>query len=106
TPPPLPEVPPDPPEGPQEGRTGVIRIRTDEPAPTLQAVIGDRPVLLQQDPDGGYWALGGGPPRPRSLDLGVRVSGADAVGNSTESQGHWHVRPTVFPEDDLELVPS
>jgi murein DD-endopeptidase MepM/ murein hydrolase activator NlpD len=96
----------DPLEGPQEGRTGVIRIRTDEPGATLQAVIGDRPLLLQQDPDGSYWALEGVPPDPRSLDLDVRVSGTDAVGNSTEWQTPWHVRPTVFPEDDLDLVPS
>jgi murein DD-endopeptidase MepM/ murein hydrolase activator NlpD len=96
----------DPLEGPQEGRTAVMRIRADEPVPDIEARIDDRLVPLQREPDGSLWALQGVPPDPRNLDLSVRVSGADALGNSTDWQTQWHVRPTTFPDDELELAPS
>jgi murein DD-endopeptidase MepM/ murein hydrolase activator NlpD len=96
----------DPREGPQAGRTGIIRIRMAEPVRDVQTLIGDRPLELQQDADGSFWALEGVPPDPRDLHLNVRVSAADALGNSAVWQMQWPVRPTTFPEDDLELVPS
>jgi murein DD-endopeptidase MepM/ murein hydrolase activator NlpD len=96
----------DPIEGPQEGRTSVLRIRFDEPTRDVQASIADRRLTLQQDVDGSYWALQGVSPGATDTHLNVRVSGADALGNAAQWQHDWQVRHTAFDEDDLDLAPS
>ncbi len=96
----------DPAEGPLDGHTAVLRVRTDEPLQNLSATLDGQAAQLQPDPGGGWWLLEGLAPDAPESSLDVQISATDAVGNAAQFERSWPVRLTTFPEDDADLQPS
>jgi murein DD-endopeptidase MepM/ murein hydrolase activator NlpD len=96
----------EPSEGPQEGRTLLIRFRLDEPTAQLETTFGDHPVRLQPDGNGGYWALEGVTPGEPSPTFLLRFVAVDQLGNTGVWEEQLPVRRTPFAEDDLDMDPS
>ncbi len=96
----------DPPNGPQEGRTAVLRIVPSKPAASLTATLGDQPLRVQASDDGSFWALVGVPPDPPSSRLALAIQADDRLGNSSTLERELAVAHTDFAEDNLELDPG
>jgi biotin carboxyl carrier protein len=95
----------DPADGPVEGHTWVLYVKPDEPA-AVQASIGDRPLRLQADGGGGFWALEGISPGVDAGSVTVLLTATDRLGNQGTQDKTWQIQRTTFPEDDLTLDPS
>ena len=96
----------EPSEGPQEGRTLLIRFRLDEPTTKLETTFGDHQVRLQPDANGGYWALEGVTPGDPSASFLLRFVAIDQLGNTGVWEENLQVRRTPFAEDDLDMDPG
>jgi hypothetical protein len=99
------EVSVDPVEGPQEGRTVLLKVRADEPIQEVAGTFEDRPLPLQAGA-GGFWAVAGITPGDPPGQVDVQLTASDALGNTSSLTRSLPVRRTVFAEDDLDLDPA
>jgi murein DD-endopeptidase MepM/ murein hydrolase activator NlpD len=95
----------DPADAPREGGTFVIRLSANEAPQSLQARLGDRELRLQPDGNGAYWVLEGITPDAPERALALKVTAADALGNSGVLERELPIQRTDFAEEDLELDP-
>ncbi len=96
----------DPPDGPGDGKTLLLRVRTDRPVSRLTGTIGTRTLRFQPDDAGGYWAVDGTPPEPSYSSLTLDVQATDDVGNTASFSMELSLVHTAFAQDDLELTPD
>jgi murein DD-endopeptidase MepM/ murein hydrolase activator NlpD len=100
------EVRLDPAERLVEGRTILIRIRADEPTPSLQAAIDERILRLERDGTDLHWKVEGVSPGATFEARLLQVRATDAVGNETTWEKRLELQHTAFPEENLDLDPE
>ena len=89
------------PEQVPQGRTWLLRLRTDEPA-AIQATLGGRPLDVQVG-EGFGWAVVGFPPETQPSAVPLAVGATDQVGNRADQQVPVQVVPEEFPLDRVEV---
>jgi murein DD-endopeptidase MepM/ murein hydrolase activator NlpD len=87
-----------------QGRTWLLRIRTNEPA-AVEARLGDRDLPIE--PGNGYgWAVVGFSPTANTASVPVVVDGRDSAGNQSEVSQPIQVTNGQFPMDSVQVEPT
>lgn len=87
-----------------QGRTWVLRVRTDEPA-AVDARLGERDLPIEAG-NGYGWAVVGFGPTSDPTTLPVIVDGHDHAGNHTEVTEPLQIAPENFTRDEVDVPPQ
>jgi murein DD-endopeptidase MepM/ murein hydrolase activator NlpD len=87
-----------------QGRTWLLRIRTNEPA-AVEARLAGRDLPIQ-DGNGYGWAVVGFSPTANATTVPVVVDGRDPAGNQSEVSEPVQVAPEQFPMDTVQVNPT
>jgi murein DD-endopeptidase MepM/ murein hydrolase activator NlpD len=89
------------PAAPTEGRTLVLRIRTEEDA-TVTGDVDGRELTVQPGREF-HWAVTGFSPDPPSTKVTINLKATDAAGNSASLSQQYDLIRTEYPLENVEL---